>query len=94
MTAMILEHQEVEAWTAEARDTVVFFAGLAESFTADDLHAAGLRPEPHGNLLNGVLRRAAHEGLIRQVGVTRSRRKARKGGYTGVWTGTQNTQAA
>lgn len=89
MTAMVIEHQEVETWAAEARDMVAFFAGLAESFTADDLHAAGLPPEPHGNLLNAVLKRAAREGLIRKVGITASTRKERKGGYTGVWAGTR-----
>lgn len=93
MTAMVVEHQEAERFTAEARELVEFFAGLADSFTADDLHDAGLPKEPHGNLLNAVLRTAARDGLIRKTGVTESRRKERKGGYTAVWTGTQNTQA-
>lgn len=88
MTAMVVEHQEAEAWTAEAREVVEFFAAHADSFTADDLHDAGLPTEPHGNLLCAVLRGADRDGIIRKIGVTVSRRPERRGGYTGVWTGT------
>lgn len=88
MTVMVVEHQEAEAWTAEARDTVEFFAEHADTFTTDDLYEAGLPHEPHGNLMRAVLAAAARDGLIRRVGVTASRRRARKNGYTGVWAGT------
>lgn len=72
-------------WCADARSMIEAVTALGGAFTTDDLYTLGLRPEPHGNLMNKVLRRAVKDKLIRKVGVTTSKRPARKYGYTGIW---------
>ena len=85
MTAMVVEHERAEVWREDARAMLEQVAALGEPFTTDDLYTLGLPPEPHGNLMNKVLRDAAGEGLIVKVGVTTSKRRERKHGYTGIW---------
>lgn len=74
-----------EFWANTARSAIVALAETHESFTADELHAAGV-PEPtNRNLIGAAFAAAAKAGLIEHQGYRRSRRPSRNGSVVSVW---------
>lgn len=74
-------------WYAAADKAVATLAKSRQPFTADDVRAAcGMEPE-NPNSWGGLFRYWRGRGLIRRIGFTSSRSKARNHAAIGVWQG-------
>ncbi|MBM0244572.1 hypothetical protein GWO63_010065 [Corynebacterium macginleyi] len=75
-------------WYAAADKAVATLAKSRQPFTADDVRdACGLEPD-NPNSWGGLFHYWRSRGLIRRVGFTSSRSKARNHAAIGVWQGT------
>jgi len=71
-------------WTPRAWDALVRFVELGIDFDADDLRAAA-GPPPSVGAPGALIRKASTAGMIRSVGVTRSRSVSRRAGLQLRW---------
>jgi hypothetical protein len=74
-----------EFWANTARSAIIALAETHESFTADELHAAGVPMPTNRNMIGAAFSAAARDDVIEHYGYRKSRRPERNGSVVSVW---------